>query len=614
MNHLSDIQTWLRDGSLDGLVVPSTDKYLSEWTPPGDRRLRWVTGFRGSTGIAVILQDSAVLFLDGRYREQGIADTKGATIVVEAAALSARERWLKQYLRDGARLGIDPWLHSIPELAEWRNTAAELRLTLKFLDRNPIDQLWLTDRPPQYRPRIVDYDCRYAGEPYEDKCRSLIQYVCQAGLKGLLVADPEDVSWLLNVRAEMGFAKSEVGDLPPVPSCTSRALIRDDGSITWYVEESRVGPDVLARESDIVTIVPPERLESHVTELARQGPIGADLRRTPAALGIMIEGKGVTKADDAVARRRWRKHAAEIESARRAHIVDAAAVVRFAVWLKRMVLVRPITEFEAAEALEGIRSENPNYKGPSMPVASASGPSGALPHYVPQRPSSRRLSDHPIYWMDSGGHYPGGTTDNTITLALGTPEPKHILAHTLVLKGFIALALARFPERVPALRLDTITRLALWHEGMDFDHNTGHGVGNNLNVHEGVLIGRVPGPRTLVGLEAGMIVTNEPGYYLPGDFGLRIESHMLVVESAFPNFLEFATISRLPIDHRLVDFTRLTGAERRWLAEYHRVVARDLHLLLDEPCREWLTETVDTFSKFDQHADLMPEASTSTRF
>jgi Xaa-Pro aminopeptidase len=307
-----------------------------------------------------------------------------------------------------------------------------------------------------------------------------------------------------------------------------------------------------------------------------------------------------------VARRRWRKHAAELQSARQAHLTDAVAVIRFMTWLVRTVPERIVSEFEAAQALEAFRSRHHAYKGASMPLMSASGPSGSMPHYVPQRQVSRKLNDHPIYWMDSGGHYPGGTTDNTITLALGVPEPRHMLAHTLVLQGFIALATARFPVGTYALHLDAITRQALWREGMDFNHNIGHGVGNNLNIHEGPLIGREPGPTSTVPMEPGMIVTNEPGYYLTGDFGLRIESHMAVVASNHSGFLEFETISRLPIDPHLVDFERLSRAERRWLADYHRTVLNEVVPSLDAESAVWLEGIVNAFVRSAEGGKAAP--------
>lgn len=586
-----------------GLVIPSTDEFISEFSPPANRRLWWATGFRGSTGVAVVLRDTAVLFLDGRYFSQGVADTDGASIAVENATVAWRREWLKRSLPAHSRIGLDPWLHSMPDVVQWRSFGAELGFELEMLSSNPIDLLWSQGRPAEHRPQIVDYPVCYAGETCQAKCAGLVEHVTESGFQALLIADPEDVSWMLNVRAADEALKTQVGEWHVVPSCTSRALVSRDGTVRWFVDEDRLAANVSARDRNLVSIVRPDMLAAFLRDAALQGPIGADPRRTPAMLMTMIEKDGKACADDIVARRRWRKHANEIESARRAQIVDAVAIVRFMAWLTQTVLERTVCEFEAAEVLEAFRAQHPSYIGASMPLMSASGPSGAQPHYIPSRESSRRLNDHPIFWMDSGGHYPGGTTDNTMTLALGIPEAKHIFAHTLVLQGFIALAMARVPAGTNTLRLDTIARQALWAEGMDFPHNAGHGVGNCLNIHEGPSIGREPGPTT-VPIEVGMIVTNEPGYYSPGDFGLRIESHMVVIASRHPNFVEFETISRLPIDPRLVDFDRLSLSERQWLADYHRTVLQDLEPLLDVSSSAWLRVIVQAFVRAGEPVDM----------
>jgi Xaa-Pro aminopeptidase len=545
--------------------------------------------------LAIILRDRAALFLDGRYLLQGREEARTTEIDVESISPASRREWLKRFSTQDFRLGLDPWLFSMPDLSDWRCMATDLGFGIELLLQNPIDDLWLDGRPEPHRPRIVDYSVQYAGQTFEAKCAALVEHVRAAGLEAFLVADPEDVSWLLNVRAADEALKTQVGESPVVPSSRSRVLVGRNGKIVWFVDEHRLNPEILARPSDAVVIKTPPTLEQDLRDAARRGPVGTDLRRTPAALTAIIEEWGNAYADDTVSRWRWRKNTVELESARRAHLLDSAAVVRFMSWLVHSVTERTITEFEAAQALENFRSQSPAYKGASMPLCSASGPSGAQPHYNPPPTGSRTLNDHPIYWMDSGGHYLGGTTDNTITLALGTPDTRHVHAHTLVLQGFIALATAIFPTGTRALCLDTIARQPLWHEGMDYAHGTGHGVGNYLNIHEGPGLSRDLTPKSTVPMEAGMIVTNEPGYYATGDFGLRVESHMVAVASRYENFLEFETISRLPIDPHLVDFARLSVSERQWLSTYHRTVLKDLEPLLDEPSVTWLRAVVEKF-------------------
>jgi Xaa-Pro aminopeptidase len=491
---------------------------------------------------------------------------------------------------------MDPWSHSIAEMSFWRGLSTELGFHIEALQSNPIDDLWREVRPPEQKTVIADYPIRFAGISREEKCAAIADHARVAGLQALLIADPEDVSWLLNARVSGDGLQSEVGDWHVVPCARSRAIVRSDGRVTWFVDETCLEPEVLGGRGENLTIAPPGALAATLKEEARRGLIGADLRRTPEALGNMLGGVGNIRDDDVLARRRWRKNEIELQAARNVHRVDAVAVVRFMAWLAGAVRNREVSEFEAAEVLESFRSEHAEYRGASMPLMSASGASGAQPHYVPRRQGSRVLNEHPIYWMDSGGHYPGGTTDNTITLSVGNPETKHIFAHTVVLQGFISLATARVPVGTAAIRLDVFARQALWRHGMDFEHGTGHGVGNFLNIHEGPVLSRDPSAATLAPVEPGMILTNEPGYYVPGDFGLRIESHMVVVPSPFPGFVEFETISRLPIDPQLVDFDQLLPAERGWLARYHREVLHDLEPRLDRHSAGWLRTLVQNFT------------------
>lgn len=593
--HISVIQKWLEHDHLTGLVVPSTDEFLSEFAPPANRRLRWATGFRGSTGLGVILQEHAALFLDGRYRTQAAADVKDTSLAVEPMTREGLRAWLNRSLTSGARLGLNPALHTMPEVRQWQAVARELDFELVMLDQYPVDRLW-EGRPPEHRPSIVPYPLQYAGESPAEKCAALIEHLRQADLHAMLVADPEDVSWLLNVRADAEVLKTPVDDWHIVPSCASCALVEKDSGITWFVDEDRLGSSLKGSLQGI-RVEAPAKLATTLHDAARVGKIGVPLQRTPAVFVAAIDqAGGMIVSDDAVARRRWRKHPIEQAAARRVHLVDSAAVVRCMAALTHAVSERTVSEIDAAEMLHAFRVEHPDYQGPSEPYFSASGLSGAEPHYIPRRQTARRLNDHPIYWMDSGGQYLGGSTDNTFTLAVGIPEPKHIQAHTLVLKGYIALATVRFPCGTQAFRLDTLARQALWQEGLDYPHGTGHGVGNYLNIHEGPAIRAEVRPISAVALEPGMIVTNEPGYYAVGDFGLRIESHMIVVKSPrHPDFLEFETISRLPIDPHLVDFRCLSNDERQWLATYHRTVLQDLEPLLDESSAAWLRALAQAF-------------------
>jgi Xaa-Pro aminopeptidase len=360
------------------------------------------------------------------------------------------------------------------------------------------------------------------------------------------------------------------------------------GQVVWFVECSRLEPGLRARLEGFVTVLPPWHFEPFLAQNAAQKRVGSNLRRTPHRLGAIIGKLGILRDEATVARWRWKKHPAEIQCAREGHFRDGQAVIRFFSWLQRAVRERIVTELDAAKKLAELRREIPGYLGPSMPLMSASGPNGAMAHYAPTERSNRRLNDHPIYWMDSGGHYLGCSTDNTVCIAVGTPEQRHILAHTLVVKGYIALASARFPEGTHSNQLDAFARQYLWDQGLDYSHGTGHGVGNFMNIHEGPLILRNPDHFMVAPLESGMIVTNEPGYYLENDYGLRIESHMVTVASKYNGFLEFETISRIPIDPRLIDRALLTSTERRWLEDYHHRIAENYRGCFDQETSEWL--------------------------
>ncbi len=596
VSHLKLIQEWMRNKELDGVVVPSTDEFLREFTPPATRRLAWATGFTGSTGVAVVARQACALFLDGRYDEQGRVETAGADISVLPPTPQARQEWLAAHLLQGAVLGVDARLQSYPDVKAWLELGAALGVRVELLERHPVDDLWPADERPAEDVTYVDYPVRFAGASAAEKCAELRADLRRRGLDGCLVSDPDDVAWLLNVRLHERHLRTGVGEWHVVPSCASTVLLAADGGVTWFVERSRVAEVLAARGDGAPEVVAPSRLPFDLHEWAAGRRIAANLRRTPYALAARIAGGGALVDDDAVARRRWRKNASEVEWARAAHVVDAVAVVRFMAWLAGAVQRRRVTELDAARRLVELREKLPECKGPSMPLLSASGPSGALPHYVPRPHTERVVNEHPIYWMDSGGQYLGGSTDNTLTMAVGTPAPRHVLAHTLVLKGYVALARARFPAGTRSGHLDPLARQFLWAHGMDYGHGTGHGVGSYLNIHEGPAFTKDPLSPLNLPLEEGMILSNEPAYYAPGDFGVRIESHMVVVASQIDGYLEFDTISRLPIDPNLVDFELLSDEERRWLAEYHLAVREALRPSLDGEAAAWLDRLVAAFT------------------
>jgi len=594
MDNLSRLQAYIRDAGWAGLMIPSTDEYLSEFAQPFAQRLSWVTGFQGSTGVAVMTPVHAALFVDGRYTLQAQHDVKGSDIDVIGASEVLQWEWMGRNLSAERPLAVDSRLHSHPDLSRTMKRAAELSIQVLEIADNPIDKLWGAARPPAPNSQIFDYAPRFAGKTSREKIADLCKWMQEARVDLQLVADPEDVAWLLNVRTDDSRTVSPNG-WHTVPIALSQAIVSSDGLVRWFVDQRRLQSDLVERISKTVTILDPGRFEQVLTECCAGKVVSANLRKTSYKYAEIAARVGKLRSDSVVTQARWIKHANEVQRAREGHFIDGQAVIRFLCWLQSAIQKASISELQAAEKLMALRSERDEYKGISMPLMSASGSNGAMPHYIPGRDSDVRLNDHPIYWMDSGGQYYGCSTDNTVCIALGIPEPKHIRAHTLVVKGFIALACVRFPAGIYSTQLDSFARQYLWNHGMDYGHGTGHGVGNFMNIHEGPYLKREVDHPLVAPIQAGMIISNEPGYYAAGDFGIRIESHLAVVPSQYPGFLEFETLSRLPIDPHLVDFSLLSADEKQWLAQYHQRVFDGYVGCFDEPTNCWLRGIVDAY-------------------
>jgi Xaa-Pro aminopeptidase len=597
VTNIHHLQQQLRNLDLHGMIVPSTDEFLSEFSQPFAQRLNWATGFSGSTGLAIVIRDRVALFLDGRYRQQGERDTKGSNVEVLDLTDAAQNCWLITHVSPGQRLGIDTRLQAYPEVEKTITFAAKHGIEIVELPRNPIDQVWGAERPSLPFSEVVDYPTHFSGDSATEKCRQLQQRLIDTGVDCHLLADPEDVAWLLNVRTHDCLSVTPNGwHIVPIP--LSRAWLDAAGNAFWFVERARLSADLVERLKETVEVIDPLQFESFLEEHAKGKVVSANVRRTPHRFAAIVANAGALRDDAIAAHRRWVKHPNEIARAREGHFQDGQAVIRFLAWVQRAVANRSVTEIEAANKLTEFRNELTGYKGISMPLMSASGPSGAMAHYVPSQFSNRTLNSHPIYWMDSGAQYFGCSTDNTVCIAVGEPEHKHIHAHTLVVKGFIALSRARFPTGISSTQIDTFARQYLWQAGMDYRHGTGHGVGNFMNIHEGPAIRKDSNFPTVAPMREGMIVANEPAYYADGDFGIRIESHLLTVPSMHEGFLEFETISRLPIDPKLLDESLLTVGEKQWLADYHSRIADEYKGYFDVETAAWLQAMADSYLAF----------------
>lgn len=591
MTNLEKLRRTLKGLNLQGFLLPSSDEYLSEYAQPAFRRLRWATGFTGSTGTVAVLQDSAALIVDGRYVEQGARDTAGLGIDIVGVDNESRQAWFAAHLDPGSHLGIDGRLHPYSEMLGTIDMLAKLGIEIVDVPENPIDALWKEGRPSEIASPIHDYPVRFAGLSREEKCAVLGKHLTQIRADWHLIADPEDIAWLLNIRTDDSLAGV---DAHPVPIPLCRALAAATGRVHLFVDEGRIAADLREDLLRVASLHLPSEFESFLRENAAAKTVSTNIHKIPYRFAVIVTASGSLIDDQVLALRRWVKHPNEIEVSREAHYKDGVAIIRFLAWLQSAVRERRVSELDAAAEVNRLRQEYNDYRGNSMRVLSASGPNGALAHYVPSEKTNRYINDHPIYWLDSGGHYPG-STDNTVCFAVGTPEPKHVLAHTLVVKGWIALTRARFPDGIYSTQLDSFARQFLWEEGLDYGHGTSHGVGNFMNIHEGPYIRKEINHPLVTRMREGMIISNEPAYYLPEDFGVRVESHMVTAKSGKPGFLKFETLSKLPIDPQLIDPELLTDEEKAWLAEYHDDIGKTYAGVFDAPTSSWLNRIIDQF-------------------
>jgi Xaa-Pro aminopeptidase len=573
----------LRRRGLDGFIVPRADRHQNEYVPPCEERLAWLTGFSGSAGVAVVLADRAVLFVDGRYTLQAREQVDPAVFAIEHLIDRPPHAWLEANLSPGTKLGYDPWLHTVDAAEKLAKACAAAGATLVPVDGNPVDAVW-SDRPAAPLGPVVLHDVRFAGEEAAAKLGRVAAEVAKARADALVVSDPHAVAWAFNIRGS---------DVAHTPLPLAFALVSKEGRPAIYVDGRKLANEVRHRLEEVADVREPAALE---TDLAALGTAGRTVRLDQAtaadALARMVTGAGgkISRGADPIALMKAVKNAVEIDGARAAHRRDGAAVVRFLAWFDREAPRGSLTEIDTVAALESFRRDTGLLKDVSFPTIAGSGPNGAIVHYRVTRASNRRINAGELFLVDSGGQYEDGTTDITRTVAVGAPSTEMRERFTRVLKGHIAIARARFPDGTTGAQLDTLARQYLWAVGLDFDHGTGHGVGSYLSVHEGPAriskLGTAP-------LRRGMILSNEPGYYRTGAYGIRIENLVLVVAAppvagAEKDLNAFETLTLAPIDRRLVEPALLTNDEGRWLDDYHARVAAALGPLVDADTRAWL--------------------------
>jgi Xaa-Pro aminopeptidase len=577
------LRTELARRGLTGWIVPHADPHQNEYVPASEQRLSWLTGFTGSAGVAMILMERALLFVDGRYTLQAREQVDPALFSIEHVVETPPDRWIEQNLTADHRIGYDPWLHTVDGAEKLARACAAAGAALVPIEPNLVDAIW-TDRPAGPLGPIKLHDLRFAGEVAEDKLLRIRAEIAKLKMDALVVSDPHAVAWTFNIRGS---------DVQHTPLPLSFAIVPANGRPSLYVDGRKLANDVRHRLEELADVREPSEFTPALTALgAAKRTVRLDQATAADAIARLVTAGGgkVTRGPDPIALMKTVKNAVEIAGARAAHIRDGAAVVRFLAWFERAVPGGQITEIEAVKALETFRRDTGLLKEISFPTIAGAGPDGAIVHYRVTTKTDRLIAPGELFLVDSGAQYEDGTTDITRTLAVGAPTPEMRDRFTRVLKGHIAIARAIFPEGITGAQLDPFARQSLWEAGLDFDHGTGHGVGSYLSVHEGpARISKLGSTK----LERGMILSNEPGYYKTGAYGIRTENLVLVVEAppvagAEKPLNAFETLTLAPIDRRLVVPQMLTADERSWLDRYHVRVAETLSPLLDAATRAWL--------------------------
>ncbi|ENY6473552.1 aminopeptidase P family protein [Vibrio parahaemolyticus] len=583
LSRVNAIREWLAQHNIDALLIPHEDEYLGEYVPAHNERLHWLTGFTGSAGAAVITQDKAAIFVDGRYTVQVTKQVPNELFeyrhLIEEPALD----WIQDNLTANASVAIDPRMHS----SAWLDMAqAKLagKLELNILSSNPIDALW-HDRPAPVVSDVRLMPTEAVGQSSESKRKEIAQLVAKAGADSAVITALDSICWLLNVRGL---------DVSRLPVLLSHAILHADSSVEYFLDPARLPAEFAAHVGTGVTVHHPEALQSRLEAMS-----GKKVLLDPAIsnawfkLVLQNAGASVIAAADPCLMPKAAKNEVEIAGMKACHIRDGVAMSKFLCWLDAEVAAGNLhDEATLADRLEAFRKEDPTLMDLSFDTISAAGGNAAMCHYNHEnQPEPGKLELNTLYLVDSGGQYLDGTTDITRTIAIGQPSAEMIKQFTLALKGHIGVARARFPKGTRGYQIDTLARQHLWAEGYDYDHGTGHGVGHFLSVHEGPA--SISKKQIDVPLTEGMVLSNEPGYYRADAFGIRIENLELVVETPtngdFP-VLSFESLTRCPIDKRNINVDMLTRPELAWLNDYHQKVWEQISPLVEGEVKEWLRE------------------------
>lgn len=581
------LRQWLADNGLDGFLVPRADEHQGEYVADRSARLKWLTGFSGSAGVALVLRDRAFMFVDGRYTLQVRGEVDLDIFAIESLVDNPPAVWIKDNLGKGARLGFDPWLHTINEVKALQASAEQSGATLVPLGKNPINIIWKDQPAPPVAP-VETHPIGFAGELAKDKLARLAAAIGKDGATQAVLTDPSSIAWAFNIRGD---------DVPHTPLALGFAILAADGKHQLFMDQRKFSRTVAAYLTQLADLHEPGEFEAAIVALAKgSAKIALDPVLAAEKLRMLVEDNGgaVVLVPDPARIPRATKNQAEIAGSRAAHRRDGAAVAKLLCWLERqkpgsLDEITVVTKLEEMRRQTGEETQMP-LRDVSFDTISGAGPNGAIMHYRVSRATNRKLAKGELFLLDSGAQYQDGTTDITRTVPIGQPTEEMRERFTLVLKGMIGISTLRFPAGTRGSEIDAVARMALWKHGCDFAHGTGHGVGSYLAVHEGPQRIARTGTEKLL---AGMMLSNEPGYYKEGSYGIRIENLILVtpadqVEGGDIPMHSFETLTLAPIDVRLIRTDLLQREELQWLDAYHARVLAEIGPMLDGETLAWL--------------------------
>ena len=585
-DRLAALREQLKAEKLDGFVVPLTDEHMSEYVGSYAQRLAWLTGFQGSAGSAVVLPEEAAIFVDGRYTLQVRSQVSASEWSYQSVPETSTTQWLEEHAPEGARIGYDPWLHTRDWVKKAKEALATRGAELVPVDRNPIDEIW-TDRPEASKAHLIVQSDEFAGKSAAEKRTEIGDWLAKHHADAAVLSALDSIAWAFNIRG---------ADVTHTPVALAYALVHQDGTADLFVASEKIGPDVRQHLGNGVRLHERAEFESALAEYKGKTVV-VDPERAVAAIFEALENAGakILPLRDPTILPKALKNPAEISGQKAAQERDGAAIARFLHWIDQEAPKGEVDELIASDHLEALRRESPELRDLSFDSISGAGPNGAIVHYKSSEKTNRKLEKGQLYLIDSGGQYVDGTTDITRTVPIGEPTAEMTDRFTRVLKGHIAIATACFPKGTRGSQLDSFARRPLWEAGLDYAHGTGHGVGSFLAVHEGPQRISPVGSSQSGGdepLQAGMIISNEPGYYKTGEYGIRIENLVLVVpreiEGAEKEMLGFETLTFAPIDRRLIDAQMLEPEELVWLNCYHAHVLAKIGPQLEGDDLAWL--------------------------